>query len=422
MKKCLIVLVMLVGVLTLSFAQEQSTLRGNLSIWSFIDEVGGQNINNYLTIAFPNVRINYSVIPTDNFQNRLDSVLASGRGAPDVFTLEAAFVRKYVESGLLMDLTDIYEANRNRLLAYPVEIGTYNGRVYAMSWEAHPGAFFYRRSIARRYFGNDDPAFVQNLVSNFDKFLETAERLRAASNGQAVMLASRGDLFNVFIDARSQPWIVNNSLAIDPVMIRYMEISKIFNERGYDAKVGPWSDGWFRAMRDEERDARNRRYEVFGYLFPNWGLQYVLKHNAGNTAGDWAMVQGPAAYNWGGTWVAAWRNTPNAATAKEFIRWLVTNEGFLEEYALASGDIVSSIPVMNRIAPTFSEPFLGGQNHYAAFSAFAQNVNGRTLQSTDQTINSIFLEAENAYVSGEMTLEEALADFRAEVRKQLRIR
>jgi len=422
MKKCLIVLVMLVGLLTLSFAQERSTLRGNLSVWSFTDEVEGL-VNNYFVRAFPNVRINYSFTSySENYESRLGSALASGRRAPDVFALEAADVRKYVESGLLLDLTDIYEANRDRLLAYPVEIGTYNGRVYAMAWQACPGAFFYRRSIARRYFGSDDPVFVQNLVSNFDKFLETAERLRAASNGQAVMLASRGDLFNVFINARTQPWVVNNSLVIDPVMIRYMEISKIFNEKGYDAKVNQWGDGWFAAMRDALPDARGRRYEAFGYFLPTWGLHYVLKPNAESTSGDWAMVQGPAAYHWGGTWLAARRNTPNAAAAKEFIRYLTTDDNFLEEYALASGDIVSSIPVMNRIAPIFSEPYLRGQNHYAAFSAIAQNANGRTLQSTDQVINSIFGEVVFSYVLGEMTLDQALADFRAQVQRQLRIR
>ena len=416
---------MLVGVMTLSFAQQQSTLRGNLSVWSFSDEVGGLP-NNYFVRAFPNVRINSSVISLwegeEGYVSRLDSVLASGRGAPDVFALEVAFVRKYVESGLLMDLTDIYEANRNRLLAYPVEIGTHNGRVYAMSWQAHPGAFFYRRSIARRYFGSDDPAFIQNLVSDFDKFLETAERLSTASNGQAIMLASRGDLFNVFIYARTQPWIVNNSLVIDPVMIRYMEMSKIFYERDYDAKVNQWGDGWFAGMKDELLGARGRRYETFGYFFPNWGLQYVIKLNAESTSGDWAMVQGPAAYNWGGTWLAAWRNTPNATAAKEFIRYLTTDEGFLKEYALYSGDIVSSIPVMNRIAPRFSEPFLRGQNHYAAFSAIAQNVNSRTLQSTDQVINGIFEEAVDSYVFGRMTLDQALASFRTKVQNQLGIR
>ena len=389
-------------------------------IWSFTDEVEGL-VMNYYAKEFPGVKITYSFSPTDEFENKLDPVLASGRGAPDVFALEAAFVRKYVESGFLLDLTDIYEKNASKLLKYPVEIGTFEGRVYGMSWQACPGAFFYRRSIARKYFGNDDPAFIQTLVSDFDTFLSTAERLRAESNGQAVILASAQDLFNVFVDGRSSPWVVNNRLNIDPVMIQYMEMSKIFFERGYDTKNNQWGDGWFRAMRDEENDASGRRYEAFGYFLPTWGLHYVLKPNAEVTAGDWAMVAGPAAYRWGGTWLGAWRGTKKADEVKQMIEWLTTNDSFLEQYALASGDVVSNIPVMNKIAPTFSEPFLGGQNHYAAFAAMAQNVDGKLLQGTDQTINGIFAEAATAYRNGEMTLDQALADFSTRVRNQLEL-
>jgi len=414
MKKALVLLctaLMLIGLMGCPGDQ-------GIVIWSFTDEVEGL-VMNYYAKAFPDVKINYSFTPTDQFENRLDPVLASGRGAPDVFALEAAFVRKYVESGLLLDLTDVYERNRNNLLAYTAEIGTFEGRVYGMSWQACPGAFFYRRSIARKYFNNDDPAFIQTLVSDFDRFLATAERLRAASNGQAVILSSRGDLFNVFVDGRSQPWIVNNRLVIDPVMITYMEMSKQFHERGYDAKVNQWGDGWFRAMRDEEQDASGRTYEAFGYFLPTWGLHYVLKPNAEATAGDWAMVEGPAAYRWGGTWLGAWKGTKKVDEVKHMIEWLTTDAGFLEEYAMASGDVVSSIPVMNKIAPNFSEPFLGGQNHYQAFAAMAQNVNGRLLQGTDQSINGIFGESVTAYVLGEMTLEEAIADFRAQVQSQL---
>jgi hypothetical protein len=72
----------------------------------------------------------------------------------------------------LLDLTDIYEANKDKLLAYPVEIGSYNGRVYGMSWQTTPGALFYRRSLAKKYLGTDDPTQVQMYLSDLPKFLE----------------------------------------------------------------------------------------------------------------------------------------------------------------------------------------------------------------------------------------------------------
>jgi ABC-type glycerol-3-phosphate transport system substrate-binding protein len=394
-----------------------------LVVWSFTDEVEGI-INNYYRRDNPSVRLRYEYTPTEQFERRLDPVLASGRGTPDVIVLESSFVRKYVESGQLLDLTDIYERNRSRLLAYPVEVGTYNGRVYAMSWQACPGAMFYRRSFARKYLGSDDPAVVQTYFADLNKLMETAELLKQKSNGSCVVVASRGDLYNVFLGARSNPWVVNGRLEIDPVMEQYMETSKIIHDKRYDARVGQWSGGWFEAMRDELKDANGRPYEAFAYFLPTWGLHYVLKTNTtrGNgtsTSGDWAMIQGPASWRWGGTWLGAYRNTPNPEAARQLIEYITTNDDFLYRYAQDSGDMVANTSVVNRIRNNFREPFLGGQNHYAAFADMALGVNGRLAQGTDQYIEGIFAEQVAAYVEGEKTKAQALADFRTQVQRHL---
>jgi ABC-type glycerol-3-phosphate transport system substrate-binding protein len=104
---------------------------GKLVVWSFTDELG--TMTNNPTWGFkathPGIDVEYSQTPSDQFQAKIDPVLASGQGAPDIIALEAAFVRKYVESGLLLDVTDIYESKKSVLLAYPAEVGTYNGKV-----------------------------------------------------------------------------------------------------------------------------------------------------------------------------------------------------------------------------------------------------------------------------------------------------
>jgi len=421
MKKALVIL----GVVLILLSVSGCAKKEGLVVWSFTDEVEGL-INNYYLKDNPDFKLTYVYTPTDQFESRLDPVLSVGKGVPDVFALEAAFVRKYVESGLLLDLTDIYERNKSKLLAYPVEIGTYNGRVYGMSWQACPGAMFYRRSLARKYLGTDDPARVQAYFTDLNKFMETAELLKQKSNGSCVVVSSRGDLYNVFLGARKNPWVVNGRLEIDPAMERYMELSKIIHDNRYDARVGQWSGGWFEAMRDELVDANGRKYEAFANFLPTWGLHYVLKTNTTredgtSTAGDWAMIPGPAPYRWGGTWLGAYKNTKNPEAAKALIEYIATNDDFLYRYALDSGDMVGNLSVVNRIKDTFSEPFLGGQNHYAAFAEMAKTVDGKLVQGTDQSIESIFSEQVTAYVEGEKTKAQALADFRQQASTQLGI-
>ena len=389
-----------------------------LEVWSFTDELEGM-INNYYLKDFPNKKINYSLTPTEQFPNKLDPVLASGSGAPDVFALEDAFVRKYIESGLLLDLTDVYNEVKDKVQQYPVQVGTYNGKVYGLSWQVTPGAMFYRRSLAKKYLGTDDPAEVQKYFTDLNKFLDTAELLKTKSDGKCVVVSAIDDLQFPYLYGRKDPWVVNDKLVVDPKMVEYMQMAKTLKDKGFEGRASQWGEGWFAGMNGTLKDERGNAVEVFSYFLPTWGLHYVLKTNAPETSGDWAMIAGPISYRWGGTWIGAYKGTKNPEAAKELIKYIATDDDFLTRYALDSGDVVSNINVTNTVKDTFSEPFLGGQNHYAQFVEMAKNVDGRLSQATDDVIQGIFGEAVTAYVNGEKSLDAALADFKQQVNSQL---
>jgi ABC-type glycerol-3-phosphate transport system substrate-binding protein len=418
MKKALVMVLVALTLFSVIGCAKKGT--GNLVIWSFTDEL--KNMTENPTWGFqathPGIKVDYSQTPSDQFQAKIDPVLATGQGAPDIIALESAFVRKYVESGLLLDITDIYESKKSSLLAYPAEIGSYNGKVYGLTWQACPGALFYRRSLAKKYLGTDDPKTVQSYFSDFNKFLETAGKLKSDSNGACVVVSSLGDLRNSFLSARTQSWLVNGKVVVDPAMEQYLDIGKTLHDNRWEGRVGQWSEGWFAGMKGELKDESGRDVEVFSYFLPTWGLHYVLKTNAPNTSGDWAMVQGPSAYRWGGTWVVAYKGTKNVANAKEFIRYVATDEAFLENWAKDTGDMVNNLNVVNKIKDSYSEPYLGGQNHYAEFAEMAKAVNGRLLQGSDEAIEAIFDEAAASFWNGEKTKAQALADFRAQAESQ----
>ncbi|MCL2194213.1 MAG: ABC transporter substrate-binding protein [Treponema sp.] len=391
-----------------------------LVIWSFTDEIENMIEMHNIGEAL-GMEIDYSLTPTDQFTDRLTPALMAGRGvAPDVFALEAAFVRMYIESGLLLDLTDLYHEVRGRVLSYPVAVATHNGRVYGMSWQATPGAMFFRRSLALRYLGTDDPALVQQYFANWDRFVETARYMSAESAGRTVVISSLGDLNHPFRGGRTQPWVVNGRLHIDPAMIRWMEMSRYLTDNALEGRVGQWSEGWFAGMQGNLADEIGP-LDVFAYFLPTWGLHFVLAQNAPETSGDWAMIPGPAPWFWGGTWLAAYQGTRHPEAARNFIRLLTMDEGNLERWARETGDFLNNMNVVNRIVGDFAMPFLGGQNHYAAFAAMAPYIDGSLIQGTDEAIDAIFMEAITQYANAEATMEQALAMFREQVAAQLGI-
>jgi len=413
-------------VLALMMAAGAMAQDKKLVVWSFTDEI--QKMLAYYQKDNPDVKIEFTLVPNDVYQSKLKPVLQSGQGAPDVFTLEAGYVKGYVGSGWMGDLTALSKEAGKNTMQYTKDVVTdSNGRVHGMSWQATPGAFFYRRSMAKEYLGTDDPAKVQAMISNLKGFVAVAEKLKTASKGKAVLIASTGDLFQVFKSGRKSPWVVNNALVVDPVMESLMDVAKTFHDKGYEGRQGQWSEGWFAGMKGALADEKGAPVPVFGYLLPTWGLHYVLKPNAASksadgkettTAGDWAMVQGPIPYFWGGTWLTYYTKTKMKPEAQKLIEYLTTNEKFLTAWAKDTGDLVSNTKVVDAIQASYKAPFLGGQNHYLAFSTMTGNINAKVLSGYDQEIETIFQEQLAAFQNGEKDKKTALKDFKEGVASQ----
>ncbi len=131
------------------------------------------------------MKVVYTMIPMTNGEYQTKVKAAAGTAdSPDVVALEAAFVKEWVESDLLADLNSLVPLTKT-LKTYQnvVQVGTFNGVAKAFSYQATPGAFFYRRSIAKECLGTDDLAAVQAMVADMTKFVETAAKIKACGTG-----------------------------------------------------------------------------------------------------------------------------------------------------------------------------------------------------------------------------------------------
>ena len=216
--------------------------------------------------------------------------------------------------------------------------------------------------------------------------------------------------------ARKKPWVLDDEkLLIDPAMEKYMEMAKIFYDEELDGRTSQWAEGWYAGMNDRLVDERGNQLEVMAYFLPTWGLHYVLKTDASNTGGDWAMCAGPSSWSWGGTWIAAYKGTKKPEAAKEMIRYLATDDKFLEAMANSSGDVVGNFNVQNNVKENFSEPYLVGQNNYAMFCELSKNVDGSLTLYADQQIEVLFAKAVKDYAMGKKTKQKSLYDFKKQV-------
>ena len=197
-----------------------------LKVWSFTNEI------NTMAVAYeglhPDVDIQYTMIPmtAGEYQTKLKAALGTA-DAPDIIALEAAFVKELVESDVLADLSDLLsDAEAAKTYPFVIDVGTHDGVTKAYAYQATPGALFYRRSLAKEYFGTDDPEEVQALLSDLDKFTEAAAVIKEKSGGDTYMVGSSGDFQNPFFANREQPWIVDDTLSLADINVTYIIVCK----------------------------------------------------------------------------------------------------------------------------------------------------------------------------------------------------
>ena len=146
----------------------------------------------------------------NNYQNKLDEALLSQDSAADddkidIFLIEADYALKYVDSDYVLDvkadigLTDDDLAGQYQ---YTKDIVSVDGSQRGTTWQATPGLFAYRRSIAKDVLGTDDPAEVQTYLSDWDKFNDVAAQ--AAAKGYK-MLSGFDDAYRTFSNNVAAP-------------------------------------------------------------------------------------------------------------------------------------------------------------------------------------------------------------------------
>jgi PBP1b-binding outer membrane lipoprotein LpoB len=424
-------------------------LEGTLNVWSFTTEL------RTMAIAFqgkhPKVKVVYTMIPMTNGEYQTKVKAAAGtKDSPDVVALEAAFVKEWVESDILANQNDLLPLTKD-LKTYQnvTQVGTDKGVAKAFSYQATPGAYFYRRSLAKECLGTDDPAKVQEMVADMTKFVETAAKIKECGKGNYYTVGTGAELFTPFLSNRAQPWVVDGKMVIDPKIEEYIKFAKLMRDQGYESGATQWTEGWFAGMNDTLKDAKGTPKKIFSYFLPTWGLPYVLMSNAkskdgkSDTTGDWAMVSGPLSYQWGGTWVGELDGSPNSALAKEFIKFVALDEENLTNWATgvytneylkkidpttpddqkqSAGDFVSSQVVVEKITKSFDNSdlskFLGGENSYGAFAAAAPSVNGALITGSDDAIQRALNDPRDAYLSGKITEAEMYTKWLDAVRNE----
>ena len=350
------------------------------------------------------------------YQNALDADLQAGKDI-DIFAIEADYALKYVDTDYAMSVLDagLTEDDMANMYDYTKQIVTdSNGVQKGVSWQATPGVFMYRRSIATAVLGSDDPATVQEAVKDWDTFADTAKKMKDAGYQ---MLSGYDDSYRAFSNNVSQPWVVDGEVVIDDQLKAWVDQTKDFTDNGYNNKTSLWADDW---GSDMSGDAT-----VFGYFGCPWFVNFsVAEHTKGDSSdsfGDWAVTEGPAGFYWGGTWVVPCTNgSGNEDAVRDILYYLTCDTDSAKKITDEYDDFTNNEPAMKEYAESedYGTDIAGGQNTMAVYYKGAPSIDLSNLSAYDQGCNEEFQAAMHNYFEGNATYEEALDQFYSAIQKK----
>ena len=372
--------------------------------------------------------VKWTINPNDdnNYQNKLDEALLKQDSVADnekidIFLIEADYALKYVDSDYTMPIADlgITDADLADQYQYTKDIVSVGGVQKGTTWQATPGLFAYRRSIAKDVLGTDDPDQVQEALSDWSKFNDVAEK--AAEKGY-FMLSGYDDAYRTFSNNVSAPWVDGTTVKVDPNLMTWVEQTKEFTDKGYNNKSSLWDATWAADQGPEGK--------VFGFFYSTWGINFTLLGNSkadpdgpdevGNGAfGDYAVCYGPESYYWGGTWICAATGTDDPETVKDIMLKLTCDKDIMKKITEDTQDFTNTISGMNEIASSdFKSDFLGGQNHIALFAESASKIDMSNAGPYDQGCNEEMQAAFKDYFNGNATMDEAKAAFETAIKEK----
>ena len=374
------------------------------------------------------VQVNWVIVPnlSNTYQAVLDRALAAQQKVPDderidIFLVEADNLRRYTSAPrYAMSLSELGLTDEEMSQQFPYAkraADDGDGWQRGISWQANPGVMIYRRSIARQVFGTDDPAQIQPLVEDWERFDQAAARVQQAG---FFMLAGEFDTYRPFMARRMTGWVdAARAIHLDPVISSWIDYTRRSVREGKAMPNALWSPAWMEQMQQQGK--------TFCFFGPSWFINDVLAPQAKGrrnkedidtgTFGDWAVCRGPQPYLWGGTWICAANGTDNVGLAADIMRTLCCDPATLRRMASEEHIFVNHRAIMQEMAQGEGVPVLGGQNPFGTMLLVAEQMPNPLWQLTpyDQGAHEAFQAACRDYFAERMTKDTAWQHFLATV-------
>jgi len=400
--------------------------------------------------------VQVEVVDINGFTQLLNGAFQNDESIPDIVVFERDDLHNDLVQSYLYDLTEL--AITSNLKTYMVnsvyEFGQADdGRLLGVTYQMNPVAFYYRRSLAMKVFGTDNPTDIETMLTTYESIQNMASTL--SLNQVRFMPDLYG--FRFFKSILAAQWITEQGIFEIPESKRhFLDTIKQFKADQAVAFTTEWSDDWIKGMYSKVTNDFGTDMDIFGYALPSWALQNVIMlANQSSTAsqvqldsetdseendlemtdesiksynptqGDWAIASINQAGFLGGEYISIVKDTPNLELAKQFVNYMVADVAHLKLWSTRSHQLFAHSSIEKIQSFSQERSFLGGQDYEQAFKLSATKFNSKLefgkrtkeIEKKEAVINQLFDQLLLEFIQGDFhTVDEAILVFEERVK------
>jgi ABC-type glycerol-3-phosphate transport system substrate-binding protein len=371
--------------------------------------------------AYPNIKVEVQGFPAAKmgYLNNLQRAMLGGSG-PDVAMMEINMIALLRDRPQWEDLRQApYNAGEFISSFAPFTVANVtlaDGKIVALPKHTGPGGLFFRSDIFKEAGLPTDPEAVTKLLSDWDAFIEAGKKV--AKPNERWMLANGEEIVRAMIAQKGiSNFDAKGNLQFDnPVFREALELVKKAADASLISPFVAWSPEWQGAF---------GKGQIATVMYGNWFGGLLKRAYSTADAGKWRVASAPASesgsrsFNSGGDYIGILQTSDNKEAAWAFVKWLVTDAESLKQQYQSDDLYPAWTPAGSSEWINFKDPYYGGQNVNQVFAPVQTSLIPSTLHPLDSVANLALQTAIDNVVKGVATVDEALAQAKAEVKAKM---
>ncbi|MDW6026296.1 sugar ABC transporter substrate-binding protein [Mesorhizobium sp. BAC0120] len=371
--------------------------------------------------AYPNIKVEVQGFPAAKmaYLNNLQRGMLGGSG-PDVAMMEINMMALLRDRPQWEDLRQApYNAGEFISNFAPFTVANVtlpDGKIVALPKHTGPGGLFYRRDIFKEAGLPTDPEEVTKLLSDWNAFIDVGKKV--AKPNERWMLANGEEIVRAMMAQKGvSNFDAEGNLQFDnPVFHDALEIVKKAADAGLISPFVAWSPEWQGAF---------GKGQIATVMYGNWFGGLLKRAYATADAGKWGVALAPASeggsrsFNSGGDYIGILKTSKNKEAAWAFVKWLVTDGESLKQQYQSDDLYPAFTPAGSSDWINYRDPYYDGQNVNEIFAPVQAQLIPSTLNQLDSAATLALQTAIDNVVKGVATVDEALAQAKAEVKAKM---